>query len=125
MKARRWCWSAAAALAALLGLLAAIGFAREAGSGALPTVSAAQLPAQARETLRLIDLGGPFPYVKDGAVFGNRERLLPRQPYGYYREYTVPTPGARDRGARRIIGGRDGDRYYTEDHYRSFRRIVR
>jgi len=125
MRASSWQWGGAVALAALLGLLAAISVAREQGPQALPTVSAAQLPAEARETLRLIDLGGPFPYFKDGTVFGNRERLLPTQPYGYYREYTVPTPGARDRGARRIIGGRDGDRYYTEDHYRSFRRVVR
>lgn len=73
--------------------------------------------------LRLIDAGGPFPYAKDGAVFGNLERLLPAHPRGWYREYTVPTPGAGDRGARRIVAGRDGVRYYTADHYDSFARV--
>lgn len=86
-----------------------------------------RLPAEAREVLRLIRAGGPFPYDKDGSVFRNREGLLPEQPAGYYAEYTVPTPGASDRGARRIVaGGRPrgmGDNYYTDDHYRSFRRI--
>jgi ribonuclease T1 len=86
-----------------------------------------RLPPEAREVLRLIRQGGPFAYEKDGTVFRNREGLLPRRPHGYYAEYTVPTPGARDRGARRIVaGGRPrgmGDNYYTDDHYRSFRRI--
>jgi ribonuclease T1 len=73
--------------------------------------------------------GGPFPYEKDGIVFGNRERLLPRQSRGYYREYTVPTPGARDRGARRLVcGGRQPRNpdacFYTDDHYASFRRVL-
>ena len=80
-------------------------------------------------TYRLIRSGGPFPYEKDGTVFGNRERLLPRHPRGFYREYTVATPRARHRGARRIVcGGRQPTRpvacYYTADHYASFRRIV-
>lgn len=93
------------------------------------TVALAELPAEAQATERLIRTGGPFPYGKDGAVFGNRERLLPAQPRGYYREYTVRTPGARDRGARRIVcGGRQPTDpeacYYTADHYASFRRIV-
>jgi ribonuclease T1 len=83
------------------------------------------LPAEARETLSRIEAGGPFPYKQDGRVFQNRERLLPQRPRGYYREYTVKTPGARDRGARRIVAGREGEYYYTEDHYRSFRRIRR
>ncbi len=92
-------------------------------------VAAADLPVEARETDRLIRAGGPFPYPKDGTVFGNRERLLPGHPRGYYREYTVRTPGSRDRGARRIVcGGRQPTQpdncYYTEDHYASFRRIV-
>jgi ribonuclease T1 len=87
-------------------------------------VRVADLPVEARETLRLIERGGPFPYRKDGSVFGNRERRLPVKPYGYYREYTVPTPGARDRGARRIVTGDAVERFYTADHYRSFRRIV-
>jgi len=88
------------------------------------TIATAELPPEARETLRLIDRGGPFPYGKDGAAFGNRERRLPRKPYGYYREYTVPTPGSRDRGARRIITGQAAERYYTDNHYRTFKRIV-
>ena len=85
----------------------------------------AELPPEALETLSRIEAGGPFPYKQDGRVFGNRERLLPQRERGYYREYTVKTPGARDRGARRIVAGRNGEYYYTEDHYRSFRRINR
>lgn len=92
-------------------------------------VQLAALPPEAQSTERLILAGGPFPYAKDGMVFGNRERLLPRKPRGFYREYTVKTPGARDRGARRIIcGGQPPTHpeacYYTDDHYASFRRIV-
>ncbi|THF63632.1 ribonuclease [Pseudothauera nasutitermitis] len=88
-------------------------------------LQATALPPEALATLALIDAGGPFPYRKDGTVFQNREGLLPERPRGYYREYTVPTPGARDRGARRIVtGGRPPEvYYYTADHYRSFRRI--
>ena len=82
------------------------------------------LPADARHTIELVRKGGPFPYQRDGATFQNRERLLPEQARGWYREYTVKTPGARDRGARRIIAGRDGTLYYTDDHYRSFKRIL-
>lgn len=81
------------------------------------------LPPEAQRTLHLIQAGGPFPYAKDGAVFGNREGLLPQRPRGAYREYTVPTPGARDRGARRIVSGKTGEFYYSDDHYRSFKRI--
>jgi ribonuclease T1 len=81
------------------------------------------LPPEGRQTLVLIKQGGPFPYRKDGTVFQNREGLLPAQPRGYYREYTVPTPGASNRGARRIVAGRGGDYWYTADHYRSFLRI--
>lgn len=83
-----------------------------------------QLPPEARHTLALIRKGGPFPYDKDGTVFGNREGLLPKQPRGHYREYTVRTPGSRDRGARRIVAAQSGAFYYTDDHYRSFRRIL-
>jgi ribonuclease T1 len=83
------------------------------------------LPPEAIETLQLIERGGPFPHRQDGSVFQNRERLLPNRARGYYREYTVRTPGAPDRGARRIVTGGDppGVFYYTEDHYRSFREI--
>ena len=95
----------------------------------LASVQRAALPAEAQATERLIRAGGPFPYAKDGSVFGNRERLLPRKPRGHYREYTVGTPGASNRGARRIVcGGEPPTRpeacYYTDDHYASFRRIV-
>ena len=99
-----------------------------ADSGSLPTIALAELPPQGRATHALIREGGPFPYDKDGTVFGNRERLLPAHPRGYYREYTVRTPGSRDRGARRIVCGgkpRTPDAcYYTSDHYASFREIV-
>jgi ribonuclease T1 len=92
------------------------------------TVAVAELPRQGRETYELIRQGGPFPYDKDGTVFGNRERLLPLEKRGYYREYTVRTPGSRDRGARRIVcGGPKREPhacYYTADHYASFRKIV-
>ena len=83
------------------------------------------LPAEAADTLARIAAGGPYEHAQDGTVFGNYEGLLPRQPRGYYHEYTVETPGARTRGARRIItGGTPPDvYYYTDDHYRSFRRI--
>lgn len=93
------------------------------------TVRVEQLPAEAQATLARIHAGGPFPYAKDGAVFGNYEGLLPQQPRGWYHEYTVVTPGAHNRGARRIIaGGRDPARaqhyWYTGDHYQSFREII-
>ena len=93
------------------------------------SVALAELPVQAQHTHRLILSGGPFPYRKDGSVFFNRERRLPLHPRGYYREYTVKTPGSRDRGARRIVcGGEQPTRpegcYYTADHYTSFQRIV-
>jgi len=95
----------------------------------MASVAFAELPKEAQTTDRLIRAGGPFPYPKDGIVFGNRERLLPSQAKGYYREYTVQTPGAADRGARRIVcGGRQPSApdacYYTADHYASFRKIV-
>lgn len=95
----------------------------------IPLVAQAQLPREAHAVLQLIRQGGPFPYDKDGTVFFNRERLLPAQKRGYYREYTVRTPGLRHRGARRIVCG-GWERtvpdacYYTADHYASFRRIV-
>ncbi|MGY0197134.1 ribonuclease domain-containing protein [Leptothrix sp. BB-4] len=135
---------ALAAVVSLTGLVGALGVgsigiaatpvaqAREAAPVAATqaAVALSELPPEARQTHRLILVGGPFPYPnKDGSVFGNRERLLPREPRGYYREYTVPTPGSRDRGARRIVCGGNQPRspdvcYYTQDHYASFRRIV-
>jgi ribonuclease T1 len=87
-------------------------------------IAVSELPSEARYTVELIRRGGPFPYTRDGAVFGNFERALPSRSRGYYREYTVRTPGAKDRGARRIIVGAGGELYYTDDHYRTFRRIV-
>jgi ribonuclease T1 len=105
----------AAALSALL-VFAATAIAGE--------IMPAELPHEARETLRLIQKGGPYPYPQDGQTFHNRERLLPPRSRGYYAEFTVQTPGARDRGARRIVAGRGGEYYYTADHYRSFKRIM-
>ena len=86
-------------------------------------IAFASLPVEAHETIALIRKGGPFPYAKDGAVFGNREGHLPAQKRGYYREYTVKTPGERTRGARRIIWGKGGEFYYTRDHYNHFLRV--
>jgi ribonuclease T1 len=117
---------AAATVVALLAGSPAV--AREAS---LPSdvIARSALPPEAVATERLIRSGGPFPYAKDGTVFGNRERLLPRQPRGYWREYTVPTPGLRHRGARRIVcGGAPPTApeacYYSADHYASFKRIA-
>jgi ribonuclease T1 len=90
----------------------------------ITTVNAADLPKEVRQTIALIRKGGPFPYKKDGSVFGNFERLLPLHERGYYTEFTVPTPGSRDRGARRIISGKAGELYYTDSHYASFRRVL-
>lgn len=91
---------------------------------ALASMTVAQLPAQAVQTLELIAAGGPFPYQQDGATFQNREGILPAQPRGFYAEYTVVTPQSDDRGARRIVAGDDGSRFYTADHYTSFREVV-
>ena len=98
-------------------------------AGELPSVALAALPREAQATAQLIRRGGPFPYAKDGTVFGNRERALPARARGHYREYTVQTPGARNRGARRIVcGGRQPTEpelcFYTDDHYASFARIA-
>jgi ribonuclease T1 len=120
------------------GLALALGAAMAAGGdasarGVAPadqrSVALAELPTEARQTKERILQGGPFPYAKDGSVFGNRERLLPPGKRGYYREYTVKTPGARNRGARRIVCGGEKPAlpdacYYTADHYASFQRIV-
>ena len=91
----------------------------------LPIVRLDTLPPEAADTVRLIDRGGPFPYGQDGATFGNREGLLPDRESGYYREYTVETPGSDDRGERRIVGGGRDELYWTADHYSSFERIRR
>jgi ribonuclease T1 len=128
---RRSRWRLAALAAA-----AALGWAAPpalAGSppAPVPVVSASELPTEARQTLALIKQGGPFRHAKDGSVFGNYERALPRRAHGYYTEYTVRTPGSRNRGPRRIVAGKgttgdpatSGEYYYTADHYRSFARI--
>jgi ribonuclease T1 len=91
-------------------------------SRSISSISISQLPIEAQQTIRLIDQGGPFPYRQDGTIFGNREGRLPLAARGTYREYTVRTPGARDRGARRIITGKK-IKYYTPDHYRSFQQV--
>jgi ribonuclease T1 len=90
----------------------------------LGEVRLVDLPKEARTTLNLIRAGGPFPYSKDGSTFGNREGQLPQRRRGYYQEYTVQTRASRDRGAKRIVAGSEGEYYYTEDHYRTFRRIT-
>ncbi len=115
---RRW-------VGALLAfpLLAFAGAAEAREPAPVPEISAAELPAQAQQTIALIRKGGPYPYDRDGAVFGNFEKRLPLRSRGYYREYTVRTPGAGNRGARRIVAGKGGELYYTDDHYQSFRRI--
>ncbi|MCR4299134.1 MAG: ribonuclease [Gallionella sp.] len=95
----------------------------QAGQAELALIAMAELPAEARVTLQAIKRGGPFVYERDGAVFRSYERILPKQPRGYYREYTVRTPGARNRGARRIVCGPPVECYYTADHYQTFKRI--
>jgi len=90
----------------------------------LPTIRFQNLPREAKETIALIEQGGPFPFERDGITFQNREQLLPRKRSGYYREYTVITPGSRDRGARRIVAGAERELYYTDDHYESFREVI-
>jgi ribonuclease T1 len=113
------------ALCALCGIFAAAPFSVAlARDPPPPTITLAELPPEGRATLELIHQRGPFPYQRDGVVFGNFERRLPIRERGYYREYTVVTPGLSHRGARRIVVGRQGELYYTADHYRSFRRIV-
>lgn len=112
----------------LLGLLLCLPPAVQAGhharhDAAPASVSVAGLPPEARDMLRMIKQGGPFPYARDSAVFGNYEHRLPQRPRGYYHEYTVQAPGARNRGARRIVCGQLPECYYSSDHYRTFRRI--
>lgn len=122
----------ARSLALLRSIVFALAFAVGLGSASaretIDNVALSTLPAEARQTLQLIKQGGPFPYPrKDGSIFGNYEKRLPLRARGHYREYTVPTPGARNRGARRIVAASptesSGEYYYTDNHYRSFRRI--
>ena len=119
------CWFVAAAFAFAAALFVSPAGART--SGVIPDVALNDLPPEAREVDALIRKGGPFRYDRDGIVFGNREKMLPPEPRGYYHEYTVHTPGVSSRGGRRIICGgppRQPDAcWYTSDHYRSFRRI--
>ncbi len=116
--------AALGAFALALAALAAPALSQKAAPpGLAGEVRAAQLPPEARATIALIRRGGPFPYARDGITFGNREGALPKRPRGYYREYTVKTPGVRTRGARRIIWGSRGEFYYTDDHYNHFRRV--
>ena len=120
----------AVSLCLVLALVTGPALARE-NANATGQIAAADLPQEGRDTLALIKRGGPFRHRQDDSVFGNREKRLPARARGYYREYTVPTPGARDRGARRIVAGSgaggdvrtSGEYYYTDDHYNSFRRI--
>jgi ribonuclease T1 len=110
-------------LAAILWLPLPIQAAQLSQDG-LSSIQVAELPAEARDTLRAIKRGGPFAYTRDGAVFNNFEQVLPRQKRGYYHEYTVKTPGVHNRGVRRIISGRIDEYYYTADHYQSFKKIL-
>ncbi len=111
----------------LLGLLCVVPWAQARGDApgkpGMREIAAAELPAEARQAIALIRKNGPFPYERDGAAFSNFEKLLPIKERGYYREYTVRTPGAKNRGARRIVAGKGGEYYYTDDHYQSFSRI--
>ena len=119
-------WIVAAVIAAVASFLAWQQTTDDSPSpDSLPVVSLGQLPSQAADTVARIDSGGPFPYDQDDSVFGNFEGLLPDEPRGYYREYTVATPGSDDRGARRIVAGQGGELYWTGDHYQSFSRILR
>ena len=108
-----WIWTCASPSGLAFGAQRGIG-----------TVALAELPREAQQTVALIKKGGPYPYKRDGVVFGNFERRLPMHPRGYYHEFTVVTPGARDRGARRLISGKSGELYYTDDHYENFRRVL-
>ena len=122
MRGRAWALIAVAVLVVL-----ALGYQQNLDSsspGSVDTSATGSLPREALTTIRLIERGGPFPYARDGIVFMNRERRLPQHAAGYWHEYTVPTPGESDRGARRIIHGDGGEFYYTGDHYASFRRVT-
>ncbi len=111
----------------VFGLFCAAGIsivaAKPAADG-LPVIAITELPKQAQETITLIKAGGPYPYARDGVVFSNREKILPKEKRGYYNEYTVKTPGSKNRGARRIVTGKEGQFYYSDDHYASFKRVL-
>ena len=111
------------ALCLLLSFLPATYEAQRRSTARPPEIAVAQLPAEAQQTIALVRKGGPYPYTRDGIVFRNFEKLLPLRERGYYHEYTVPTPGVKSRGARRIVAGGGGELYYTGDHYQSFHRI--
>jgi len=117
----------AACCVALAAWLPAAPASSRSAAGDLPSITVADLPPEGRQVLALIRQGGPFPHDRDGVTFGNRERLLPAKPRGYYLEYTVRTPGAKNRGARRIVCGGPPTApdacYYTADHYASFKKI--
>ncbi|MCW2749745.1 MAG: hypothetical protein JWR83_855 [Aeromicrobium sp.] len=122
MRGRTWALVAVAVMVILaLGYLQNVNWTSGGNDHASST---GVLPPEAITTISLIESGGPFPYARDGIVFMNRERLLPQHPNGYWHEYTVPTPGEADRGARRIIHGDGGEFYYTGDHYASFTRVT-
>ena len=130
MSSSRRSWKTGGLLGLALAAAMTIGAQAGSSAGLGADVPLSSLPPEAQKTDQLIHSGGPFPYSRDGVVFGNYEKRLPREPRGYYHEYTVPTPGAHNRGARRIICG--GQRptepdacFYTEDHYNSFHRIVK
>ena len=99
-------------------------YARGPAAAAVGEIKLSALPVQAQSTLKQIKKNGPYDYAKDGTTFSNREKILPKQKRGYYREFTVKTPGARNRGARRIVAGSVGEYFYTDDHYASFKRII-
>lgn len=98
--------------------------AAQAGQVGVPVVAVADLSPEARDTLRAIKQGGPLAFKRDGAVFNNFEKVLPKRQHGYYHEYTVITPGMNNRGVRRIISGQNNEYYYTADHYQTFKRIL-
>jgi ribonuclease T1 len=122
---RQFCWRVVTCLWMSCVLFVAVGTnnAQAFFGKSADTIAVKDLPKEGRETLALIKNGGPFPYAKDGTIFGNREARLPKQKRGYYREYTVRTPGARNRGARRIVCGNAAECYYTADHYETFKLI--
>jgi ribonuclease T1 len=129
----RWIVLAAMLLLPLLSLGSSLGSSQgssqhfqtaQGGHEGLPAISVAELPVEARNTLQAIKQGGPFAYPRDGAVFNNFEQVLPKHQRGYYHEYTVITPGMNNRGVRRIISGEANERYYTADHYQTFKRIL-